>query len=96
MLSRRDRAFAAIYNSVGSAVSDETGKRDPLEDLTKKLISVTEASQISGLTVSYIRRMIRAKQVWGVKIGRSWLTTREAIQEYMKQDRRRGPKPRSE
>jgi excisionase family DNA binding protein len=64
-----------------------------LESSTSKFISVTEASQISGLTTSFIRRLLRTGQIEGVKIGYSWLTTEEAIREYLSKERRRGPKP---
>ena len=73
-------------------MSEQTTDRDSLENLTSKLISVTRASEISGLTTSYIRRLLRDGQIEGVKIGRNWLTTEEAIREYLKQDRRPGPK----
>ncbi len=63
-------------------------------DLTAKLISVSEASRISGLTTGFIRRMLRTGEIDGVKIGRNWLTTREAIQDYLKRERRPGPKPK--
>ncbi len=63
-------------------------------ELTAKLISVSEASHISGLTTGFIRRMLRTGEIDGVKIGRNWLTTREAIQDYLKRERRPGPKPK--
>jgi excisionase family DNA binding protein len=71
-------------------VSEQTTQRSPLEELTSKLISVTEASEISGLTTSYIRRLLREGTIEGVKIGRNWLTTEEAIREYLSKERRRG------
>ncbi len=63
-------------------------------DLTSKLISVTEASKISGLTPSFIARLLRRGDIDGVKIGRNWVTTKEAIREYLKKERRPGPKPK--
>ena len=75
-------------------MSDQTTKRDSLEGLTSKLISVAEASRISGLSASHIRKLLRDGDVEGVKIGRDWATTEEAIREYLKQDRRPGPKPK--
>ena len=64
-----------------------------LDRLTSELISVTEASEISGFTPAYIRRLIRQNRIEGVRIGRNWLTTRRAIQEYLSTERRPGPKP---
>lgn len=63
-----------------------------LDQVAHKLISVTEASALSGLTTSYIRRLLRQKNVLGVKVGRDWFTTEDAIRTYLAQDRRPGPK----
>jgi excisionase family DNA binding protein len=63
-----------------------------LDQVAHKLISVTEASALSGLTTSYIRRLLRQKNVPGVKVGRDWFTTEDAIRTYLAQDRRPGPK----
>jgi excisionase family DNA binding protein len=75
-------------------VSEQTTQQGPLEELTSKLISVTEASQISGLTTGHLRKLLREGQIEGVKIGRNWLTTEEAVQDYLKQEIRPGPKPK--
>ena len=75
-------------------MSKQTTEQGPLEELTSKLISVTEASQISGLTTGHLRKLLREGQIEGVKIGRNWLTTEEAVQDYLKQEIRPGPKPK--
>jgi len=75
-------------------VSEQTTQRSPLGELTSKLISVTEASQISGLTTGHLRKLLREGQIEGVKIGRNWLTTEEAVRDYLKQEIRPGPKPK--
>lgn len=73
-----------------------TTKKPRITDLAKEFISLTEASQISGLTSSFIRRLVSRGDIEGVKIGRNWVTTREAIQEYLNKERRPGPKPKRE
>ena len=75
-------------------MSKQTAKRGSLEELTSALISVTEASQISGLSPVHVRKLVRDGQIEGVKIGRNWLTTEEAVREYMKLELRPGPKPK--
>ena len=75
-------------------MSEQTTQRSPLGELTSKLISVTEASQISGLTTGHLRKLLREGQIEGVKIGRNWLTTEEAVRDYLKQEIRPGPKPK--
>ncbi len=63
-----------------------------IADFTSKLISVTKASQISGLTPSFIARMLRRGEIDGAKVGRNWVTTEEAVRDYLKKERRPGPK----
>lgn len=70
-------------------MSEETTKPDPLDDLSK-LISITRASEISGLTPGYIRRLLRQERLVGKKVGRDWFTTEESMQEFLDTDRRRG------
>jgi hypothetical protein len=48
------------------------------------------------LTPGFIRLLIRDGIIEGVKVGRDWVTTRQAIEAYLKKERRRGPKPKSE
>jgi excisionase family DNA binding protein len=64
-------------------VSKKTTEGDPLEDLTSKLISLAEASRVSGLSASHLRKLVREGQIKGIKVGWSWLTTEEAVREYL-------------
>ena len=75
-------------------MSEESTSRGSLVDLTSNLISVTEASELSGLTTGHLRKLLREGQIEGVKIGRNWLTTEEAIQQYLQQNIKPGPKPK--
>lgn len=77
-------------------MSDQTEGRGPenIEDFTSKLISITEASKRSGLSASHLRKLVREGQIKGIKVGWSWLTTEEAVQEYLKEEHRPGPKPK--
>lgn len=78
-------------------VSKEDNETQFPRELASKLISVTEASQVvvngESLTPSYIRRLLRNGRLVGHKVGNSWLTTEEAIREYLKTERHPGPKP---
>jgi excisionase family DNA binding protein len=64
-----------------------------MAEFPSHFISVLQASEMSGLTPSYIRRLLREGVIPGQKIGRDWFTTEAAIREYIAQDRRPGPKP---
>ena len=76
-------------------MTKKTVKQAALEKRTAGLISVTEAARISGFTTSNVRKLITTGQIEGIKLGRNWLTTEEAIREYLKTERRPGPKPRA-
>jgi excisionase family DNA binding protein len=59
-----------------------------------ELMSLREAAELSGLSVSHLRLLVRRGDIWGIKLGHNWLTTSEAVQNYLAQDRRPGPKPK--
>jgi len=56
------------------------------------LISLQEASKISGLSSAHIRRLVGEKTIWGKKIGRNWITSQQAILDYIKKDHHPGRK----
>jgi hypothetical protein len=57
-----------------------------------ELISLVEASKFSGLSTSHLRLLVSRGNIWGVKLGRNWVTTAQAVEEYLARDRRPGPK----
>lgn len=62
------------------------------EEAAQQLISLAKAAELSGLSHSHLRLLIRRGMIWGKKIGRDWLTTEEAVKEYLAKERRPGPK----
>jgi excisionase family DNA binding protein len=62
---------------------------------SKKLISLADAADLSGLTHDHLRRIAREGKLQATKIGRDWLTTKEAIKAYLATDRKPGRKPQS-
>ena len=69
--------------------SDDRGSDQPPLD---ELITLRQAAAISGLSVSHLRLLVRRGDIWGTKLGHNWLTTAQAVGEYVEQDRRPGPK----
>lgn len=61
-------------------------------ELESKLISVRQASEMSGFQTSHIRNLLVTKRMLGIKLGRDWWTTREAVEAYLQTERRPGPK----
>ena len=57
-----------------------------------QLISLQEAAELSGLSASHLRLLVRRGDVWGAKVGRNWVTTKEAVSQYVDKERRPGPK----
>lgn len=59
-----------------------------------QLISLAEAARFCHLSPEHLRRLVRDGDLWGKKIGRNWITTLQALQTYLVQDRKPGPKPK--
>jgi hypothetical protein len=53
-----------------------------MEDL-KKVISLSQASKITGYHSDYLSALIRKGEIEGEKIGGNWFTTEEAIKDYI-------------
>ena len=73
-------------------MSDSSQKNKPSFD---ELISLAEASSQSGLSSGHLRLLVSSGVIWGKKVGRNWLTTIEAINRYLAEVHKRGPKPKS-
>ena len=61
----------------------------------EQLISLAEAVEICELSAEHLRTLVRSGKVWGMKIGRNWVTTEAAVKAYLTTDRRPGPKPKT-
>lgn len=61
-------------------------------ELERKLISVKHAAAISGFQMSHIRNLLVTRRMLGVKLGRDWWTTQEAVEAYLQTERRPGPR----
>jgi excisionase family DNA binding protein len=60
-------------------------------------ISVQDATEFSGYSLQYIRRLLRCGKLAGLKIGQVWLIDKDAFDSYLERanlvlDRRFGPK----
>ncbi|MCB0128059.1 MAG: hypothetical protein KDE58_37600 [Caldilineaceae bacterium] len=61
-------------------------------ELASKLISVQQAADASGFQPSHIRNLLVTQRLLGIKLGRDWWTTRDAVEMYVQSERRPGPK----
>jgi hypothetical protein len=60
-----------------------------------ELISLSEAAKLSGLSPSHVRLLVSSGEIWGKKLGRYWFTTAQVVIEYLKLNRKPGPKPQN-
>ena len=64
----------------------------PEEPTIQNLISLQVAADLSDLSAGHLRLLVRTGKLWGAKIGRNWVTTREALTAYLETERKPGPK----
>jgi excisionase family DNA binding protein len=67
------------------------------EVVLERHISVKAASEFTGYNIQYLRRLLRAGQLEGVKIGQVWLIKLASLETYARNghmvgDRRHGPR----
>lgn len=67
-----------------------SGEGPGLDDL----ISLTEAAELSGFTTRHLRHLAINGEIWAKKIGRNWVTTAQAVQDYKSRNVKPGPKPK--
>jgi excisionase family DNA binding protein len=58
----------------------------------EEYITVTQAAQIAGLTTRHIRWLLQQGVLQGIKPGHDWLLKRSAVMDYLRQDRKPGPR----
>jgi hypothetical protein len=68
--------------------------RNPEQPSLDELIPLREAAELSGLSAGHLRLLASRGDIWGLKLGRNWVTTAQAVEEYLAQERRPGPKPK--
>ena len=60
------------------------------------LITIHEASEYSGLSDRHIRLLLARGKVRGKKLGHDWVITKNCIDEYLKQEHKRGRKSKGD
>jgi len=75
-------------------MASEESQDDTDQPRLDELIPLNKAAELSGLSQGHLSLLIREDKLWGVKIGRNWVTTEKAVRKYLARDRRPGPKPK--
>ena len=73
-----------------SSQSEDEINQPRLEDL----ITLAQAAELSGHTPSHLGYLISKDELWGYKIGHFWVTTEQAVREYLARENKPGPKPK--
>jgi excisionase family DNA binding protein len=58
-------------------------KTQPFQLIITEHMTVQAASTYSGYNIQYIRRLLRAGQLPGIKIGQLWLIEKSAFDKYI-------------
>ena len=58
-------------------------------------IPLSEASDMTGYSIDHLRRLIQKGKMRGRRIGRNYVTTQSAIQDYIASSPKPGPKSRT-
>ena len=62
----------------------------PTPDLRiESLVSISDAAIITSYSPDFIRMLARGGKLQAVKIGRDWMTTRDAILDYLRKQQKR-------
>ena len=62
---------------------DENEHTSPIDPLTSgEILSLSEAAEASGLSERYLRAIAKNGRLKAKKVGRDWITTLAAIEEY--------------
>jgi excisionase family DNA binding protein len=59
-----------------------------------ELMSLSEVANQTEISASHLRLLVRRGEVWGRKMGRNWVTTKAAVEQYLAQEHKTGPKPK--
>ena len=59
----------------------------------ERLISLSEAAALSGLSAAHLRRLAEHGKLRARKVGRNWITTAEAVAEYVRDEEKRSKDP---
>ena len=61
----------------------------------EEYITAAQAARLSGLTARQIRGLLQRGVIAGFKPGHEWLVRPSAVMEYLREERKPGPKKRT-
>ena len=70
----------------------QTNQDDTYDPRVSELLTVKQASDMTKMSREHLALLMRTGKLWGVKLGRDWYTIQEALDAYLAQNNRPGPK----
>ena len=58
-----------------------------------QLLQLKAAAVLAKLSESHLRNLLSSGRVEGIKLGKTWFTTKAAVDAYLALGSKRGPKP---
>ena len=71
---------------------NRNNENDEYKPNLDELISLRQAAKFSGISPNHLRLLVSKGEIWGKKIDHYWVTTEQAVREYLARDIRPGPK----
>ena len=62
----------------------------------EELISLSEAAAVSGMSRQHLSRLIRKGKLPATRVGKVWVTTRAAVEDYLGDEQKRSKDPLKE
>lgn len=84
--------YCRIIPAIGNKVEMTNNPKGKDQPIFNDLISLEDAAKLSRLSHDHLRRLAGQGELWAKKIGRNWVTTEQAVTEYLARNRRTGPK----
>jgi hypothetical protein len=79
-----DDATTPNNGKVPWSIGDETAPTQPISyQPAAEQVSVQAATQVSGYSASYLRRLLRAGRLTGFRSGRIWLVDLDSLNVYL-------------
>jgi hypothetical protein len=64
-------------------MSEQDKQEDEYQPRWYELITLQEASKLSGLSPSDLRLLVNNGELWAKYLGTNWFTTEQAIRDYL-------------
>jgi len=75
---------------------DNTQQTTVVDTAIDQLLSLRQAAEYGGFSISHLRNLLSWGKVKGRKLGTDWFTTKAAVDKYKELGNKPGPKPQKQ